>query len=376
MKKFEKHIEEPFVKWCKSVGIKLRKMNGLGYRSWPDRMLCLPGRPLFIEFKRPGKKATELQAIEIESLRELGYDAQVFDNFEAAREYTILCIEQIRRGKDTVVVSPRISEESDKILARARSRRTVSRSGVGKNLNRTGGAKDTKKGGSVEAGTGHRPLTCVLFRMAEGDTKTDGFRFAALWDLTRRIQEFRSNRRGGYLPHQPGGAGVADRERLDGEAEFRHAGSGREQQVQAYENAAVQAFETDVKNILKEVDLTGSPTPTGRSYLFGQLNPGPGRITFTIHYAVPEDVFDPTGYGGYDWKLKPDGAKRINAAIKPLVLRLEASDYLELPELINNTISVELPENARKAYNQMERILMTQLAKGEMYWPPTPASLR
>jgi hypothetical protein len=40
----------------------IRKMNGLGNRSWPDRLLIFKGRVVFIEFKRKGHKLTPLQA--------------------------------------------------------------------------------------------------------------------------------------------------------------------------------------------------------------------------------------------------------------------------------------------------------------------------
>lgn len=41
----------------KFPGVLIRKLNGSGYRNWPDRMFLFPnGQVLFIEFKRPGEK--------------------------------------------------------------------------------------------------------------------------------------------------------------------------------------------------------------------------------------------------------------------------------------------------------------------------------
>ena len=113
--------------------------------------------------------------------------------------------------------------------------------------------------------------------------------------------------------------------------------------------------------------LTGSPTPNGLLDLFGQifiLDMGAALSPYITQYR--RMFFDPSGYGGYEWKLKPDGAKRINTAIKPLILRLEDSDYLELPEIVDNDIYVDLPPAARKMYNQMERVLLTSLANKEL----------
>jgi hypothetical protein len=62
-----------------------RKMNGMGFNSWPDRMFLIPGgRPLFIEFKRLGHKATEAQSMLHDQLQRLGYAVAVCDNAEEA----------------------------------------------------------------------------------------------------------------------------------------------------------------------------------------------------------------------------------------------------------------------------------------------------
>lgn len=55
----EKSIEKAVVKYAQERGCLVRKMNGQGARSWPDRMFITPtGRIFFIEFKRPGGKLT------------------------------------------------------------------------------------------------------------------------------------------------------------------------------------------------------------------------------------------------------------------------------------------------------------------------------
>lgn len=60
-----------------------RKMNGMGFNSWPDRMFFLPGgKPLLIEMKRKGRNATEDQARLHDQLRDLGYDVIVVDSVE------------------------------------------------------------------------------------------------------------------------------------------------------------------------------------------------------------------------------------------------------------------------------------------------------
>lgn len=59
----------------------VRKMNGMGYRSWEDRLFLGPwGRTLWIEFKRPGEKATPLQANHHQQMYRMGHMSHVVDN--------------------------------------------------------------------------------------------------------------------------------------------------------------------------------------------------------------------------------------------------------------------------------------------------------
>lgn len=77
-------VENPAVNWAKKNGCELvYKMSTQFTRDWPDRLFFIPGgRPLLIEFKRPGKQPTPKQAARIKKLKELGYDVEVCDNKE------------------------------------------------------------------------------------------------------------------------------------------------------------------------------------------------------------------------------------------------------------------------------------------------------
>ena len=113
--------------------------------------------------------------------------------------------------------------------------------------------------------------------------------------------------------------------------------------------------------------LTGSPNPNGYLDLFGQiflLDLGKSLGAYITHYRMK--YFTPTGYGGYTWRLNSGADKLIQQAIKPLVLRLDAKDYLDLPEVIENVIRVELPEKARKIYDDLEAELLATLEGGHV----------
>lgn len=85
----EASVEERAVDYAKARGWLARKMNGLGYRSWPDRLFIPRVRAshelldtLWVEFKRRGEDPTPLQAAMHRDLRQRGQLVVVVDAFE------------------------------------------------------------------------------------------------------------------------------------------------------------------------------------------------------------------------------------------------------------------------------------------------------
>ena len=108
--------------------------------------------------------------------------------------------------------------------------------------------------------------------------------------------------------------------------------------------------------------LTGSPNPNGYLDLFGQIyiiDLGRALGAYITHFRF--DYFYPSGYGGYTWLLKPGADAAITKKLQPYVLRMDAADYLKLPELVENVKRVELPDKARKVYDDMESEMFAEL---------------
>ncbi len=83
----EAQVRDPVIRWAKKMGIySIRMYFGPGVsRGWPDDLFLIPGgKPLFIEFKAAGKKATPLQLRKIAVLEGLGYNVCVCDNSDEA----------------------------------------------------------------------------------------------------------------------------------------------------------------------------------------------------------------------------------------------------------------------------------------------------
>lgn len=69
----------------KLYGVESVKLNIGGNAGYPDRLFLIPGgRPLFVEFKRPGGKLTKMQKHVHGKLRRAGYDVQVHDDVAKA----------------------------------------------------------------------------------------------------------------------------------------------------------------------------------------------------------------------------------------------------------------------------------------------------
>jgi len=101
--------------------------------------------------------------------------------------------------------------------------------------------------------------------------------------------------------------------------------------------------------------------------LFGQifiLDLGASLGRFITHYR--REFFDQAGYGGYEYVHRNDSMARITERIKPLVLRLSAEDHLSMPELVNNTILVDLPADARRTYKQVEDGFYSELGNAKV----------
>ena len=80
--RLEKDVEEKWCKVARSHGWKAYKFSSPGNSSVPDRMFIRDGFVFFIEFKRPGKKATPAQEDEHEFMRKNHLRVHVIDNVE------------------------------------------------------------------------------------------------------------------------------------------------------------------------------------------------------------------------------------------------------------------------------------------------------
>ena len=120
--------------------------------------------------------------------------------------------------------------------------------------------------------------------------------------------------------------------------------------------------------IKRMVQLTGTPSPNSLMELWPQIflldkgkRLGDTRGKFLESYCRP--------VGNPQWsqfEMRPDKVDQLHGKVSDLVLRMDAKDYLELPDRIDSNIIVPLPSKALKAYDQMEKDFLIEMQNEEV----------
>lgn len=136
----------------------------------------------------------------------------------------------------------------------------------------------------------------------------------------------------------------------------------------AVKNTSTKRFEAlshIAKYVPRRLALTGTPAPNSLIDIFGpQFIIDRGATFGNLISKYRNKYFQPSGYMGYTWRLQEHADDLIYNAIAHCTLRLEARDYIAMPDLIENDVKIDLPPDARKQYTTLEHHLITQLESG------------
>ena len=115
--------------------------------------------------------------------------------------------------------------------------------------------------------------------------------------------------------------------------------------------------------------LTGTPAANGYIDLWAEifLIDGGERLGKYIS-SYRTAYFFPGAHKGhivYEWKLRADGKKRIDARLSDICLSMSKEDWLTLPPITYNDVRVRMSAKERKIYDQFQRDKVLPLLQGE-----------
>lgn len=111
-------------------------------------------------------------------------------------------------------------------------------------------------------------------------------------------------------------------------------------------------------------NLTGTPAPNGLLDLWGQCWFIDGGERLGRSFQAFENRWFKKDIYRHTTTPLPHAEKQIREAIADVSLTLRPEDYFDLPELVINTIPVDLPQKARAQYSAMEKKMYIEIEAG------------
>lgn len=113
--------------------------------------------------------------------------------------------------------------------------------------------------------------------------------------------------------------------------------------------------------------LTGTPSPNGYLDLWAQMalidrgvRLGKSLGSYRSRYFTASDYI--AGGKPVGWEPKPGAQKWIDRQLSDVCVSMRAEDYLDLPPVIHNTVTVPVPSaKVQRAYDSMRRELVAQV---------------
>jgi SNF2 family DNA or RNA helicase len=117
------------------------------------------------------------------------------------------------------------------------------------------------------------------------------------------------------------------------------------------------------------VGLTGTPASNGLMDLFAEfriLDKGERLGKYITGYR--DNYFRPENYyeNCHSYVLLPGAKEKIYTKISDITISMTSADYLQLPSLITNTVSVEMSKEEKKIYDTMAKQMVVSLQDTEI----------
>ena len=139
-------------------------------------------------------------------------------------------------------------------------------------------------------------------------------------------------------------------------------------ELSSFKNPQAKRFKALKKvrpKIHRIVGLTGTPAPNSLLDIwapFRLIDNGQRLGRYITHYR--DQYFTPGRRNGtvvYNWNLRPGADQAIYDNIADITVSMRTTDYLQLPEVTHQNITVQLPTKARKHIDTLKRDLVLDL---------------
>ena len=144
-------------------------------------------------------------------------------------------------------------------------------------------------------------------------------------------------------------------------------------ELSSFKNGRSKRFRAlkKVRPLVKRmVGLTGTPSPNGLMDLWaeiGILDMGQrlGRFItgFRERYFLPDKRNQMVVFS---YKPKVGAEAAIYEKVSDICISMKSTDYLKMPELINNVVEVMMNENEQKVYETLKKEMVLELSGGEI----------
>lgn len=144
-------------------------------------------------------------------------------------------------------------------------------------------------------------------------------------------------------------------------------------ELSSFKSHTAKRFKALVKvrpYVKRMVGLTGTPSSNGLMDLwapFRILDQGERLGRFISHYR--QQYFEPDKRNGmiiYSYKLRPGAQAAIYDKISDITVSMKAEDYLDMPDLVMNQVTVELSAKEKDIYDTLRKEMVVSLGESEI----------
>jgi len=136
-----------------------------------------------------------------------------------------------------------------------------------------------------------------------------------------------------------------------------------------FKNPSTKRFKILKKN-LKRFDrryiLTGTPSPNSLMDLWSQIGILDNGQRLGTAFGRFKDTYFDSDYMGFKWTIKPGSKEKIEQLLADIIVRLDARDYLTLPDMMETDVVVKLDKKELKQYQQFAKDMVTQFGDKEL----------